>query len=71
MKRSLAIVLLGVVAGPKIAMAYVSRDDIPGGEAASRKSDRGFPTKRGHGRHDMAGAESIVARDWTGLPSGG
>jgi poly(beta-D-mannuronate) lyase len=59
--------LLNGIAESNVVMAYASENYIPGGEADFRRQDLGFMTRRSHGRHYMAWAEPLVARERTGL----
>jgi poly(beta-D-mannuronate) lyase len=61
--------LLNGIAEPNVVVAYASENYIPGGEQDFRRQDMGFLTKRSHGRHYMAWAEPVVARDRPGLAS--
>jgi len=64
--RVLSYTLNGIVE-PRIVLAYASENYIPGEESDFRKTDLGFLSKRNHGRHYMAWAEAVVARDRSGL----
>lgn len=64
--RILSYTLNGITE-PSVVLAYASENYIPGGEADFRKPDLGFLVKRSHGRHYMAWAEAVIARDRTGL----
>jgi poly(beta-D-mannuronate) lyase len=66
--RILSYLLNGIVE-PNVVVAYASENYIPGGEQDFRRQDMGFLTKRSHGRHYMAWAEPVVARDRPGLAS--
>jgi poly(beta-D-mannuronate) lyase len=59
--------LLNGIVEPNVVMAYASENYIPGGEQDFRRQDMGFLAKRSHGRHYMAWAEPVVARDRPGL----
>ncbi|MGF9761382.1 alginate lyase family protein [Microvirga sp. 0TCS3.31] len=59
--------LLNGIAEPNVVMAYASENYIPGGETDARRQDLGFMTKRSNGRHYMAWAEPLMARDRAGL----
>ena len=59
--------LLNGIAEPNVVMAYASENYIPGGETDARRQDLGFMVKRNHGRHYMAWAEPLIARDRAGL----
>jgi poly(beta-D-mannuronate) lyase len=61
--------LLNGITEPAVVMAYASENYIPGGEADFRRQDMGFMTKRSHGRHYMAWAEPVLARERAGLAS--
>ncbi|WP_243373953.1 alginate lyase family protein [Microvirga solisilvae] len=58
---------LNGITEPRIVMAYASENYIPGDESDFRKQDLGFLSKRSHGRHYMAWAEAVIARDRPGL----
>jgi len=59
--------LLNAIAEPNVVMAYASEGDILGGELDFRRQELGFLSKRGNGRHLMAWAEPVQARDRPGL----
>ena len=59
--------LLNGIAEPNVVMAYASENYIPGGETDARRQDLGFMMKRSQGRHYMAWAEPLMARERTGL----
>jgi poly(beta-D-mannuronate) lyase len=59
--------LLNGIAEPEVVMAYASENDSPGAEADFRRQDISFMAKRSQGRHYMAWAEPVVARDRAGL----
>jgi poly(beta-D-mannuronate) lyase len=59
--------LLNGIAEPSVVMAYASENYIPGSESDFHRQDMGFLAKRGHGRHYMAWAEPVIARDRPGL----
>jgi poly(beta-D-mannuronate) lyase len=61
--------LLNGITEPTVVLAYASENYIPGGEMDFRRQDLGFMTKRSHGRHYMAWAEPVMARERTGLAS--
>jgi poly(beta-D-mannuronate) lyase len=61
--------LLNGITEPSIVVAYASENYIPGGETDFRRQDLGFMTKRSHGRHYMAWAEPLLARERAGLAS--
>ncbi|HZH11309.1 MAG TPA: alginate lyase family protein [Microvirga sp.] len=64
--RILSYTLNGITE-PRVVLAYASENYIPGDESDFRKSDLGFLSRRSHGRHYMAWAEAVVARDRAGL----
>lgn len=64
--RILSYTLNGI-AEPRVVLAYASENYIPGDESDFRKPDLGFLARRSHGRHYMAWAEAVVARDRPGL----
>jgi poly(beta-D-mannuronate) lyase len=64
--RILSYTLNGI-SEPRVVLAYASENYIPGADPDFRKPDLGFMTKRSHGRHYMAWAEAVVARDRAGL----
>jgi poly(beta-D-mannuronate) lyase len=64
--RILSYTLNGITE-PRLVLAYASENYIPGDESDFRKADLGFLAKRNHGRHYMAWAEPVVARDRAGL----
>lgn len=63
----IASYLLNGIAEPNVVMTYASENYIPGVETDARRQDLGFMTKRSNGRHYMAWAESLIARDRAGL----
>lgn len=59
--------LLNGITEPNVVMAYASENYIPGPESDFHRQDMGFLAKRGQGRHYMAWAEPVIARDRPGL----
>jgi poly(beta-D-mannuronate) lyase len=59
--------LLNGITEPAVVMAYASENHNPGAEADFRRQDMSFMAKRHHGRHPMAWAEPVVARERAGL----
>lgn len=62
--RSLATLvgaLMNGLAAPVVVTVYASENHIPGPEKNFLKTDLGFLTTRGHGRHYMAWSEAVLA----------
>jgi poly(beta-D-mannuronate) lyase len=59
--------LLNGIAEPEVVIVYASENYSPGAEADFRHQDMSFMTKRSQGRHYMAWAEPVAARDRPGL----
>lgn len=59
--------LLNGITEPAVVMAYASENYNPGAEADFRRQDMSFMAKRHPGRHPMAWAEPVVARERAGL----
>jgi poly(beta-D-mannuronate) lyase len=64
--RLLSYLLTGITE-PNVVMAYASENYGSNAETDFRRQDMSFMAKRNHGRHYMAWAEPVVARERAGL----